>query len=301
MNFWKEWTAINIARLNSLFATNELEFANIEYSNKLTLVRSGDNWHIQPTYLVDNIGHDEVLATINYVKNEYQLKSQISAVIPSLESESTYFKKRFGLNNYWNRSSFYRINLSSGSTEDVLLAMESRQRSKIKNKIDSYIIEEIKFTYLHASLFAKQQILWGVPKLNYFTANDLVSISDRFEYKLWRATCSNSGILYILILENHHDAYFFLSATTDDYARVASLYVHWEIIKNLIERNFNCYHLGGGVISGDGVERFKKSLGASVINRCLYPITMNMNLNGKYFPNWLEQLIHPVSENEFDP
>jgi len=299
MNFWKEWTTINIARLNSIFSPENIEFHTIDYSDKLMLIRLASKWHIQPTYLVDSIGPDEALATINFVKNEKCLISQISAVIPALECETDYFQKTLGLSKYWKRSSYYSIALSGGSAEHVLAGMESRQRSKVRNKADSFSVEQIAFKEIHASIFAEQQIVWGVSKLNFFSSNDLMLIANKFQTKLWKITCGNSEVLYLLIIESFQEAYFFLSATTNSKAREASLFAHWKIINNLIERNYKWYHLGGGVTSGDGIERFKRSLGANEINRRLYPFTLNEEFAGNYFPNWLEQIMLPVNVKSF--
>jgi len=295
MNFWKEWTLFNIARLNSIFSSENIEFHEFDYSDKLMLIRSGNNWHIQPTYLVDSIGPVDALSTIHYAKNENCLSSKISVVIPAFDSESDYFHDTLGLSNYWHRSSYYSIPLSGVSTEDVLAGMESRQRGKIRNKSDAFSVEEIIFTEMHALIFAKQQVVWGVSKLNFFSSNDLMLIANKFQTKLWEITCENSEVLYLFIIECFEEAYFFLSATTHSNARGASLFAHWEIIKNLIERNYNWYHLGGGISSGDGVERFKKSLGANEIHRRLYPFTLNVQFAGNYFPNWLGQIILPVN------
>ena len=295
MNFWKEWTAFNILRLNSIFSHENIEFHSIEYSDKLILTRLGDKWHIQPTYFVDSVGPAEALATINFVKSENRLTSHISSVIPALECESDYFLKTLGLSHYWRRSSYYSIALSGRSAEDVLAGMASRQRSKIRNKAYSYYVEVIDFKEIHASILAKQQIEWGVSKLNFFSSNDLMSIANRFQTKLWEVNCENSENLYIFIIECFQEAYFFLSATTNSNAREASLFAHWAIIKNLIERNYKFYHLGGGVNSGDGVERFKQSLGANEINRLLFPFTLNVEFAGNFFPNWLEQMMLPVT------
>lgn len=295
MNFWKEWTIINVARLNSLFASENIEFNTIDCSDRLILIRLGSNWHIQPTYLVDSIGPAEALATINFAKNKNSITSKISAAIPAIESESDYFKETLGLSNYFKRSSYYSIPLSGFSAEDVLEGMKSRQRSKIRNRTDGFSVEEIEFKEIHASIFAKQQIVWGVSKLNFFSSNDLILIVTRFQNKLWKISSENSETLYLLIIECFQEAYFFLSATTNSDARVGSLFAHWEIIKDLIERNYKWYHLGGGVTSGDGVERFKRSLGANEIKRILYPFTLNVEITGNYFPNWLEQIMLPVN------
>ena len=124
MNFWKEWTGINIARLNSIFSSEKVKFNAVDFSDKLILVQSGKRRHIQPTYFVDSIGPAEALATINFVKSESSENSQISAAIPALESESSHFQKALNLNIQWSRSSYYTISLSGATAHDVLAGMD---------------------------------------------------------------------------------------------------------------------------------------------------------------------------------
>lgn len=79
-----------------------------------------------------------------------------------------------------------------------------------------------------------------------------------------------------LFMSGEHYLHYHLSGSTQDGARAgASNLLIWDALKEGSRRSFAGLHLGGGLVNGDGLDRFKKSFGGEAMCYRAYGLVVN--------------------------
>jgi hypothetical protein len=298
MSFWHDWTKLNCERLKSVCSESKFNFDLLECCPKLLVASDGKRMHIQPSYFVDEIEFDEQSKVVSAIQNFNDSGQILTAAIPTICANPNDPDKFFEASCMVKRMSSYSINLKNRTLEHIFSEISSRQRTKLRSEAGEFTVSKGDFTGEVAEIFDRQQTCWGVPRINYFSANILATLNRQLSMQLWTANSSGKDYLHILLIENYPEAYFFLSAATTEYSRQASLQLQWAVIKDLFRRNFHSYHLGGGIISNDGIERFKRSLGAELKNRYLFMYPSQAVPSYGFFPAWIEVMAETATESD---
>lgn len=185
------------------------------------------------------------------------------------------------------RNSSYVIDCEHDN--DTLLAnMNNRKRQYISNfkkskselisckrKLQKIFFDFYSFTVSFLSFSEKQ--IWSKSQINRLLERDDTLL-------LGLATNGTVQMIHMIGVDNiSRQASFCFSVYGSETARGHSLKLFWESFAFLRNLGVSQYHLGGGVSPGDGVERFKKELGAKKhINFCI-PLIQDKDLYTKLY------------------